>query len=412
MSQRGSIHRRGDSWTVRWRTESADGRKQHSKGGFRTKKEAQEFLTDTMAAIRGGVFSEPTKITLGEFLTQRWLPARKLSLRPSTWSSYEVAINRHVLPQLGGVQIQQLSPDRLDRFYADLSATGLAPKTVRNIHVMLHKALHDAVRKNLVSRNAAEAADPPKLTHSSRSDMSTWTPEQLRDFFAGIAHHRLAAAYLLAATTGMRRGEVLGLRWVDVDFTARHLHVRQTILSVNYELTYGRPKTLRGERKIALDTETTRALRAHRIAQQREMDMLGAGYRKQDLVFARENGDPVHPDYFSQTFDRTVKRLGLPKIRLHDLRHTHATLGLKAGVPIKVMSDRLGHATTAFTMDIYTHAIPAIEHEAAEQIADLVFGGSQEAGHSPVAEREDPSEADAPGSGRDGSSEEAATDAE
>jgi hypothetical protein len=242
MSQRGSIHRRGDSWTVRWRTETADGRKQHSKGGFRTKKEAQEFLTDTMAAIRGGVFSEPTKVTLGEFLTQRWLPARKLSLRPSTWSSYEVAINRHVLPQLGGVQMQQLSPDRLDRFYADLSAAGLAPKTVRNIHVMIHKALHDAVRKNLVPRNAAEAADPPKLTRSSRSDMSTWTPEQLRDFFAGIAHHRLAAAYLLAATTGMRRGEVLGLRWADVDFTARHLHVRQTILSVSYELTYGSPR--------------------------------------------------------------------------------------------------------------------------------------------------------------------------
>lgn len=238
---------------------------------------------------------------------------------------------------------------------------------------MLHKALHDAVRKNLVPRNAAEAADPPKLTRSSRSDMSTWTPERLRDFFTGIAHHRLAAAYLLAATTGMRRGEVLGLRWVDVDFTPRHLHVRQTIISVNYELTYGRPKTLRCERKIALDTETIRALRAHRVAQQREMDALGAGYH-QDPVFARENGDPVHPEYFSQTFDRTVKRLGLPKIRLHDVRHTHATLGLKAGVPIKVMSDRLGHATTAFTMDIYTHAIPAIEHEAAEQIADLVFG--------------------------------------
>ena len=377
MSQRGSIHRRGDSWTVRWRTETADGRKQHSKGGFRTKKEAQEFLTDTMAAIRGGVFSEPTKVTLGEFLIQRWLPARKLSLRPSTWSSYEVAINRHVLPHLGGVQIQQLSPDRLDRFYADLSATGLAPKTVRNIHVMLHKALHDAMRKNLVPRNAAQAADPPRLSGTSQHAMRTWSPEQLRGFFDGIATHRLAAGYLLAATTGMRRGEVLGLRWSDLDFDERHLHVRQTVLSVNYELTIGHPKTRRGERRITLDPETLRVLREHRTAQHHEKDLLGSGYRDSDLVFARENGDPVHPDYFSQTFDRTVKRLGLPKIRLHDLRHTHATLGLKAGVPIKVMSDRLGHATTAFTMDVYTHAIPAVEHEAAEQIADLVFGLGQ-----------------------------------
>ena len=374
MSQRGSIHRRGDSWTVRWRTETGEGRKQHSKGGFRTKKEAQEFLTETMAAIRGGVFTEPTKVTVGEFLLERWLPARKLTLRPSTWASYERAIDCHVIPHLGPIQIQQLSPDRLDRFYADLSGAGLAPKTVRNIHVMLHKALHDAVRKNLVPRNVATAADPPKLTQSTRTLMTTWTPEQLRTFFAGIEHHRLATAYLLAATTGMRRGEVLGLRWSDVDFAARHLHVRQTILSVNYEITVGRPKTLRSERKIALDAATLRALRSHRAAQSREIDALGRGYRNQDLVFARENGDPVHPDYFSQTFDRTVKRLKLPKIRLHDLRHTHATLGLKAGVPIKVISDRLGHATTAFTMDIYTHAIPAIEHDAAEQIADLVFG--------------------------------------
>lgn len=374
MSQRGSIHRRGDSWTVRWRTDTADGRKHHSKGGFRTKKEAQDFLTDIMAAIRGGVFAEPTKVTIGDFLIERWLPARKLSLRPSTYASYQTAIKRHVIPELGHVQIQQLSPDRLDRFYAELVARGLAPKTVRNIHVLLHKALRDAVRKNLVPRNAADAADPPKLHRANREEMKTWTPEQLRVFFDGIADHRLAPAYLLAATTGMRRGEVLGVRWRDIDFKARRLHVRQTILSVNYQLTLGQPKTLRGERKIALDAETIRVLETHRASQRHERRLLGAGYRDEDLVFAREDGSPIHPDYFSQSFDRAVKRLKLPKIRLHDLRHTHATLGLGAGVPIKVMSDRLGHATTAFTMDIYMHAIPAIEDDAADQIADLMFG--------------------------------------
>lgn len=166
---RGSIHRRGDSWTVRWRTDTADGRKHHSKGGFRTKKEAQDFLTDVMAAIRGGVFAEPTKVTLGDFLTQRWLPARKMSLRPSTYASYQTAINRHVIPALGHVRIQQLSPDRLDRFYAELIAGELSPKTVRNIHVLLHRALRDAVRKNLVPRNVADAADPPKLHRANRA---------------------------------------------------------------------------------------------------------------------------------------------------------------------------------------------------------------------------------------------------
>lgn len=172
------------------------------------------------------------------------------------------------------------------------------------------------------------------------------------------------------------------------------LHVRQTILSVNYQLTLGQPKTLRGERKIALDAETIRVLEVHHANQRHERRLLGAGYRDQDLVFTRENGSPVHPDYFSQTFDRAVKRLKLPKIRLHDLRHTHATLGLGAGVPIKVMSDRLGHATTAFTMDIYMHAIPAIENDAADQIADLMFGS----GEGSAASDGDESDEDRPSS--------------
>ncbi|MCZ7537305.1 MAG: site-specific integrase [Acidimicrobiia bacterium] len=379
MSQRGSIHRRGDTWTVRWRTDTAEGRKHHSKGGFRTKKEAQDFLTDVMAALRGGVFAEPTKVTVGDFLTERWLPARQLSLRPSTYASYQTAINCHVVPELGHIQIQQLSPDRLDRFYADLVASGLSAKTVRNIHALLHKALRDAVRKNLVPRNAADAADPPKLARANGEEMKTWTPAQLRVFFDGIAGHRLAPAYLLAATTGMRRGEVLGVRWRDISFPARRLHVRQTILSVNYQVTVGQPKTRRGERKISLDAATIEVLRAHRTAQRRERHLLGDGYRDQDLVFARPDGSPIHPDYFSQTFDRTVKRLELPKIRLHDLRHTHATLGLGAGVPVKIISDRLGHATTSFTMDVYMHAIPAAEDDAADQIADLMFGRDDEA---------------------------------
>lgn len=378
MSQRGGIYRRGNTWTAFWRTDAVDGRKQHTKGGFRTKKEAQHFLTETLAAIQGGVFREPSKVTLGEFLVERWLPARELAVRPSTFASYRGLVERHILPALGGVQIQQLTPDHLDRFYADLIARDLSAKTVRNVHVLVHRAMKDAVRKNLVPRNVAEAADPPKLNRADRDEMKTWTPEELRRFFDGIAEHRLAPAYVLAATTGMRRGEVLGVRWRDIDLSARRLHVQQTVLSVEYKLTFGRPKTKRGERKIALDPETVRILRGHARRQRDEKRLLGAGYHDHDLVFAREDGTPVHPDYFSQTFDRTVRRLGLPKIRLHDLRHTHATLGLAAGVDAKVMSDRLGHATSAFTQDIYMHAIPAKEEAAAEQIAGLVFGAESD----------------------------------
>jgi integrase len=375
VSQRGSIHRRGDKWIAYWRSDTAKGRKQHTKV-FRTKKEAQEFLNDTLAAIRGGVFSEPSKVTFGEYLVERWLPTKQMGVRPSTFASYRGLVERHVIPALGHLQIQQLSPDRLDRFYADLVGQGYATKTVRNIHVLVHRALTDAVRKNLVPRNVADAADPPKLNRADQEEMKTWTPEQLREFFAGIAEHRLATAYVLAATTGMRRGEVLGVRWKDLDFGARRLHVQQTILNVEYQIVVGRPKTRRGERKVALDDQTIALLKQHQIRQRGERRLVGAAYENNDLVFAREDGRPVHPDYFSQTFDRTVKRLGLPKIRLHDLRHTHATLGLAAGVPVKVISDRLGHATSSFTQDVYMHAIPAVEEEAAARIANLMFSAN------------------------------------
>jgi integrase len=383
--QRGGVYRRGNTWTAFWRTDTSQGRKQHTKGGFRTKKDAQQFLNETMATIQAGTFTQPTRVTFGEFLTERWLPTRRMAVRESTYASYRGMVERHVIPALGHVPIQQISPDHLDRFYADLVAKELATKTVRNVHVLVHRALRDAVRKNLVPRNVADAADPPKLNRANRDEMKTWTPEQLRAFFEGIADHRLAAAYVLAATTGMRRGEVLGVRWRDVDFAARRLHVQQTVLSVEYKLTIGRPKTVRGERKIALDPETIRILTEHRAAQHRERALLGDGYIDNGLVFAREDGNPIHPDYFSQTFNRTVRRLKLPRIRLHDLRHTHATLGLAAGVHVKVMSDRLGHATTAFTQDVYIHAIPAVEDDAADQIAGLVFGIEPGTGPSGIA---------------------------
>jgi integrase len=208
--------------------------------------------------------------------------------------------------------------------------------------------------------------------------MRTWTAEQVRAFLDGLRGHRLVAAYTLAATTGMRRGEVLGLRWRDVDFEARRLAIRQTIISVNYKVTFGTPKTARGRRLIAVDAGTVAALQAHRRRQDEERAALGKAYEELDLVFPKVDGTPTNPDFFSQCFDRTVARLKLPRIRLHDLRHTHATLALSAGVPPKVISDRLGHATVAFTLDVYTHAIPQMQEDAADQIAELIFGPEDE----------------------------------
>ena len=207
--------------------------------------------------------------------------------------------------------------------------------------------------------------------------MRTWTPEELRTFLQFVESDPLFAAWVLSASTGMRRGEVLGLRWQDIDFARRRLAIRQTIISIDYLVEISEPKTARGRRSVALDTGTVAALRAHRAAQNQEKLKLGQAYQDSGLVFCRADGTPVHPDRFTQMFDKHVKDSGIPRIRLHDLRHTHATLALAAGIHPKVVSERLGHSTVAFTMDVYSHAIPSMEAEAAETIANLVRGSGK-----------------------------------
>lgn len=392
MAQQGMLRRRGGTWTAYWYVyDTAGNRRQKSKGGFTVKRDAQTFLVEQLASLTTATYVEPSKITFGEYLTEYWLPTVRGTTRPSTWDAYKRTVDLHVIPELGAIPLQKLSAHDLDRYYAMKRRSGradgktgrdghggLSTKTIRNIHNMLHKALHDAERKQLVSRNVAKSADPPRHERRQLDGSQTWTPDQVRTFLAAIADHRLYVAFLLAITTGMRRGEILGLRWIDVEFTRSRLQIRQTVISVAYEVQISMPKTNKGRRSIALDTTTVDALREHRRKQRKDRSTIGDTVGETDLVFAREDGQPVHPDLFSQIFDRAVARLDVPRIRLHDLRHTHATLGLAAGIQPKVMSERLGHATVAFTQDVYVHAIPEREEEAASTIAALIFDAAPE----------------------------------
>jgi integrase len=379
---RGSVIKRGNGWSVVIDAgRDATGkriRKWHA--GFATRKEAERARTEILSRLDRGTYVEPNRRTFAEFLDHDWLPAIRARIRPSTWDSYARNLQLHVLPALGSQHLQSISPARLNRFYAELleggrknGSGGLAPKTVRYVHGILRKALADAVRWNLVQRNAADFADPPKVGAVGR-EMRTWSADELRAFLEHIAGERLYVAYLLAASTGMRRGEVLGLRWRDVDLDAARLSVRQSIVSVAYEIKFAEPKTARSRRSIALDQRTIAALRAWRKVQLEDRMLLGDDYENSGLVFTREDGRFVHPDRFSQLFDKYVEKAGLRRIRLHDLRHTHATLALAAGVHPKVVSERLGHATVAFTLDVYSHAVPALQEEAADRVAALVFG--------------------------------------
>jgi integrase len=201
-----------------------------------------------------------------------------------------------------------------------------------------------------------------------------WDAIELRQFLDDLAGHRLMPAYYLAANTGMRRGEVLGLRWNDVDLEKARLSVRQAVISVAYDVQIADVKTGSSRRTIDLDPRTVSVLREWRKRQLEERLLLGELHQDHGLTFSRPEGSPLHPDFFSQSFERLVARSGLPAIRLHDLRHTHATLLLRAGVPVKVVSERLGHASPAFTMTVYQHVLPGMQAEAATTFGELIYG--------------------------------------
>lgn len=354
-------------------------RRRWHPGGPR-RRDAERLVNDLVKRKDEGTYRGPDRLSLGEYLTERWLPGQRSQLRLSTFDSYRRIIELHVLPRIGGIALQKLVPEDLDGLYAVLATDGrrdgkpggLAPKSIRLVHLVLHKALSDARRKGTIVRNVAELADPPKQRARRRQAVKVWNAEELHRFLDLCCDHRLHTAWFVASHTGMRRGEVLGLRWADVDLDHRRLSVSQAVILIGYELVLSDIKTDTGRRTIDLDERPVGVLRAWRKRQLEERLLIGSAYQDNDLVFARADGTPTNPDLFSQSFDRLLARSTLPRIRLHDLRHTHATILLKAGVPVKVVSERLGHANPAFTMTVYQHVIPGMQADAATVFSDLV----------------------------------------
>jgi integrase len=387
---RGSVRKRGSTWT--WYLFELDPvtgkRRQRSKGGFRTKRECQDALNEALARLREGTFVPPSQRTLGSFLLDEWLPAiRPPSVRPSTWLSYCMNAETHIVPALGHLPLQRLTPAQLTAFYRSLLDHGrrnggsLAPKTVRNIHGELHTALKDAMRWGYVARNVAASADVPK---GMAPEMHVWSPEQLRAFLDHARRDRLYAAWLLFATTGMRRGEVAGLRWPDVDLEAGRVSPRRPRVVVNYEVVVSEPKTAKGRRSMALDPATVAALRQHRARQAEDRLAVGPLWHDSGLVFTWPDGRPLHPERFSKWFEQLARAAGLPRIRLHDVRHSYATAALSAGIPAKVVSERLGHANIAITMDTYSHVLPGLDAQAADTVARLILGDPEQELARPV----------------------------
>lgn len=359
-------------------------RKQKSLGGYARKADADKALREALTRHEEGSYVEPSKLTLGRYITDLWLPTQKAALRPSTFDSYERQLAMHVVPRLGHLPLQGLNPAHLDLLYADLLAGGrrdgqggLSVRTVAYIHVILHKLLKAAVRKKLLTANPADAAEPPRQRAAGNADMVVWSSEQLQGFLTHAEGDRLHPAFLLAATTGLRRGEVLGLRWQDVDLEASRMHVRQTLVVVSHALVFSSPKTARGVRTIDLDPKTVAVLRAWRRVQLEERLAWGPGYQELGLVFTREGGSPVHPTGFANVFERLVRSSGLPRLTVHGLRHTFASLALEAGVHPKKVQEILGHSSISVTMDTYSHLLRSSADGTTSVVAALIFGSGR-----------------------------------
>lgn len=353
-------------------------RKQVRRRGFPTQAAARAALDELLGNVRAGTHVEAARTTLGAYL-RLWLDGlASRGHRATTIDGYRRKV-RYVLDDpIAEVPLQSVTAADLDRLYGKLATSGrrdgtaLGLRTVRHIHTIVGKALADAERQDLIARNPARRATPPSATAARSPEAATWTPSQLRVFLDSTAEHHHGALFRVAAMTGMRRGELCGLRWSDIDLDAGRLVVLRTITVVNREVVEGDVKTPRSRRGVDLDAATVAVLRAHRARQLEQRLLMGVGYTDRDLVFASVTGEPLNPDSIGRAFTREVERMDLPRIRFHDLRHTHATHLLAAGVNMKLVSERLGHATVGFTLDVYGHVMPGQQAGAAAAVAALV----------------------------------------
>jgi integrase len=332
-----------------------------------TRKEVQEKVLALSNERQQGGFLNPEQVTLGEWL-DRWPNdyMRPPRVRQTTWEQYEYAARCHIKPVLGGIKLRKLLPAYIQKLYRTKIEEGRSPQTVKIMHVVLHESLDQAVKEGLILRNPTEATTPPRVT---RPEIRVLQEEEMTRLLEIAARTRLYAAVLVLLGTGLRRGEVLGLKWSDVDLEAGTLTVNRSLVHTRRGPAEHEPKTAKGRRTVPIPGEALKALKAWRIRQAEERLRLGSGYRNEGWVFATKIGTPVYPKNFHRYFKWLLAKAGLPEdITIHTLRHTYATMLLKAGEHPKVVQELLGHASIVMTLDTYTHMVPGLKERAAETV--------------------------------------------
>ncbi|PTM59270.1 site-specific integrase [Desmospora activa] len=375
---KGYFRKRGKTWsfTLDIGKDAQSKRKQKTKGGFKTKKDAERACNELINQINRGEYFEPTQATLKEFLHEWLESSAKPSLRPGTLDTHQIVIGKHIIPELGNIKLTNLTPVHIQKFYSNKLAADLSAEYVRYMHSILRNSLGQAVKWQMISKNPAELVTPPKITGKEKT---TWTIEEANQFLRYVAENdeRFFISYLLAIHTGMRQGEILGLRWKDCDLDNNRLSVIQTLCRTSKGLIFQEPKTKGSKRVIALTDEIVATLKKYKATQNRHKLLLGTAYEDHDLLVCTLEGKPIHPRNLQRHFHRMIQQAEVPKIRFHDLRHTHASIMLQLGEHPKIVSERLGHSRTSITLDIYSHVIPNLQAEAAKKFGDAMKGKDQ-----------------------------------
>lgn len=340
-------------------------------GTFRTKREAERAEREALTHKERGTLLDPAKTTVAELL-DTWLETKAGNVSGNSLRDYEIAIRLHLKPAIGTAPVQRLTPERVQAAYSAWQAGGMSARMVQRCHIVLSQALALAVRYRLVPFNVAADVSKPSL---SRGKPDVWYTGEARRFLDTSRTDSLHPLWHLLVLEGLRRGEALGLRWRDVNWERGTIHISQTVApdkaNKGAALIQDRTKTATAARSVRLSPDTIDVLREHRT-RWLERRLAAPAWADHDLIVCTSLGTPINPNNVSRSFDALVKRAGLRRIRVHDLRHTSATLLLLAGTPAKVVSERLGHASIGITLDLYSHVLPAMQDDAALAISRIL----------------------------------------
>lgn len=364
----------GKRTTYLVRVESMDpvtGKRRRVNKTARTRKEAERVERELLVQRDQGTLVDPSDVTVGHLLDD-WLRFKRTQeISSQTLVDYEITIRKHLKPAIGNVKVQKLTAAQLQAQYATWAEQGQSARVIRGAHMRLSQALDQAVRFNIVPRNVAKSVTPPNILQG-KTDV--WSAEEVAHFLEVASEDSLTPLWHLLVLEGMRRGEALGLRWKDLNWDRGSAHIQQTVApdkaNKGRAIIQRRTKTSAGSRQVRLSQSTLDALHRHR---QRyvERQLASDDWEDNDLIVCTSRGTPVNPNNVTRSFNVLVKRASLRRIRVHDLRHTAATLLLKANVPAKIVSERLGHAKVSITLDLYSHVLPDMQDMATEAMNQL-----------------------------------------